>query len=92
MPLERLIGEGTVPPAVPTGELGAMMTIRQAATLLNVHLSTLRRWEKVGLLEPFRIGPRAHRRYTRDQIESLLVRSGKGSTPPLEPVAPAKEL
>jgi excisionase family DNA binding protein len=48
-----------------------MMTIREAATLLNVHLSTLRRWEKAGLLEAVRLGPRGHRRYARRHIMSL---------------------
>jgi excisionase family DNA binding protein len=55
---------------VPDG-IGPMMTIREAATVLNVHLSTLRRWEKAGWLEPVRLGPRGHRRYTRRQIMDL---------------------
>jgi excisionase family DNA binding protein len=51
--------------------IGPMMTIREAATLLNVHLSTLRRWEKAGLLDAVRLGPRGHRRYARSQILNL---------------------
>ncbi|MHB8509159.1 MAG: MerR family transcriptional regulator [Candidatus Dormibacteria bacterium] len=48
------------------------MTIRQAAALLNVHLSTLRRWEKSGQLVSTRVGPRGHRRYSRDHILELV--------------------
>jgi excisionase family DNA binding protein len=63
---------------VPDG-VGPMMTIREAATVLNVHLSTLRRWEKAGLLEAVRLGPRGHRRYPRRHIMSLADGGGNDS-------------
>lgn len=58
------------------GTVGSLLTVRQAAQLLNVHVSTLRRWERVGLVDPARVGPRGDRRYTRTEIEALLVRNG----------------
>jgi excisionase family DNA binding protein len=56
--------------------IGPVLTIREAATLLHVHLGTLRRWEKAGFIKPLRIGPRGHRRYPREQIEELIARAG----------------
>jgi len=49
-----------------------MMTIREAAAVLNVHLSTLRRWDKSGFLTSTRIGSRGHRRYSRERIFHLV--------------------
>ncbi len=49
-----------------------LMTIREAAALVHVHVSTLRRWEKSGLLRPYRVGRRGDRRYTRVQLLELL--------------------
>jgi excisionase family DNA binding protein len=52
--------------------MARLLTIREASALLNVHHSTLRRWDKAGLLQPLRIGPARHRRYTQAQIDRLL--------------------
>lgn len=49
------------------------LTIRQAATLLNVHPETLRRWERAGRITPERT-PTGHRRYIRADVEALLER------------------
>jgi len=57
------------------------MTIREVATLLNVHISTLRRWEKAGLIAAVRLGPGTHRRYRRQQILGL-VSGGAAAQPP----------
>ena len=57
--------------------IAPMLTVRQAATMLNVHVSTLRRWERAGLLDPARVGPRGDRRYTRAEIEALLTHNGR---------------
>lgn len=53
----------------------AMMTIGEAAGLLHLHLSTLRRWEKSGWLQSTRVGPRGHRRYNRELILGLAERA-----------------
>jgi excisionase family DNA binding protein len=44
-----------------------LLTIREAADMLNVHPDTLRRWEKAGRLVPLRT-PTGHRRYRRGDI------------------------
>ena len=57
-----------------------MMTIGEAAALLHVQLSTLRRWEKSGWLHSTRVGPRGQSRYNRDFILGLAERGvGPGS-------------
>ena len=65
-------------------EMAPLLTIREVSRLLNVHLSTLRRWEKAGILEPTRLGPRGHRRYTRSQITALLAHPSDRPSEPQE--------
>ena len=39
-------------------ELPKLLTIRQAAEILNVHVETLRRWDKSGKLKAIRVNER----------------------------------
>ncbi len=50
-----------------------MLTMREACRLLNVHSNTLRRWGHQGTIRMYRIGPRGHRRFRREDVISLLV-------------------
>lgn len=52
--------------------LPKLLTIRQAAEILNVHVETLRRWDKSGKLKATRINERGDRRYDPQDIESLI--------------------
>lgn len=45
-----------------------MLTTGEVAYLLNVHVSTVRRWSNLGILKTYRIGPRSERRFRRDDI------------------------
>ena len=49
-----------------------LLTIREAAQILGVHIETLRRWDKDHKLHAVRIGERGHRRYKREEIAALL--------------------
>lgn len=49
-----------------------MLTTGEVARILNVHPSTVRRWNNRKLLKGYRIGPRAERRYRREDIELFL--------------------
>ena len=49
-------------------KLPELLTIRQVAKILNVHPTTLRRWDKIGKLKAIRVG----------------TRRGVGACPPLE--------
>ena len=50
-----------------------ILTTSQVAKQLNVHVNTVRRWNKRGILRGFRIGPRGDRRFHRTDVERLLL-------------------
>ena len=52
--------------------LPKLLTIRQAAEVLNVHVETLRRWGKSGKLKAIRVNERGDRRYDPRHLENLL--------------------
>jgi excisionase family DNA binding protein len=54
-----------------------MLTVRQLARLLNVHINTVRRWNDRGVLKAYRIGPRGDRRFSRDDIALFLAESSQ---------------
>jgi len=53
-------------------ELPKLLTIRQAAEVLNVHVETLRRWDKSGKLKAIIVNERGDRRYDPKDIETIL--------------------
>ena len=53
-------------------ELPKLLTIRQTAEVLNVHVETLRRWDKRGKLKAVRVNERGDRRYDPRDIETIL--------------------
>ena len=50
-----------------------LLTVRQAARVLNVHENTLRRWCDEGLLRSCRINARGDRRLSEDDVAALSV-------------------
>lgn len=52
-------------------EFPQLLTIKEAAKLINVHPNTLRNWEKDGKIEAVRIGSRRDRRYPKEIIWQL---------------------
>ena len=55
----------------------SLLTTRELARLLNVHINTVRRWSDQGILKSYRIGPRCDRRFSRDDIEMFLEQTSK---------------
>ncbi len=49
-----------------------MLTARQLARLLNVHINTVRRWDEKGVLKAYRVGLRRDRRFSREDIDVFL--------------------
>ena len=47
------------------------LTIRQAAEFMEVHIETLRRWDRQGKLPAIRIGKSNHRRYKKEVLEKF---------------------
>ncbi len=54
-----------------------MLTVSDAARLLNVHVNTVRRWSNQGILKAYRIGSRGDRRFHEEDIASFLLRESK---------------
>jgi excisionase family DNA binding protein len=52
--------------------LPKLLTIRQTAEVLNVHVETLRRWDKSGKLKAIRVNDRGDRRYNPKDIQAVL--------------------
>jgi len=53
-------------------ELPKLLTIKQAAEVLNVHVETLRRWDKSGKLKAIKLNKRGDRRYKPEDLEKLM--------------------
>lgn len=49
----------------------SLLTIRQAAKLMGVSVSTLRRWCRAGHIESFRINSRGDRRFLHHHLEAV---------------------
>ena len=49
-----------------------LLTARQIADLLQVHVTTVRRWSKSGELASYRLGTRGHRRYMAKDVDVFL--------------------
>ena len=58
--------------------LPAVLTVKEAAELLGVHINTVRNWSDRLILPAYRIGPRQDRRFPRDVIVAFLEGSGGG--------------
>ncbi len=52
-----------------------MLSVKQVAFGLSVHPSTVRRWEKNGLLKAYRIGPRQNIRFAKDDIVDFVYKT-----------------
>jgi excisionase family DNA binding protein len=56
-----------------------MLTVREVARLFHIHANTLRRWSNNGRMTAYRITPRGHRRFKREEIVRFLAESdGQG--------------
>ena len=51
--------------------------VNDVVHLLNVHVSTVRRWSNKGILKVYRIGPRGDRRFQEEDIADFLLQAGK---------------
>ena len=58
--------------------LKRMLTVKEVASILNVHPNTVRRWEKKGLLKSYIIGPHHNIRFSQEDILELLDKSRNG--------------
>ena len=52
--------------------LDRMLTVNEVSHLLNVHPSTVRRWEKQGQLKSHRFGSKSVIRFKREDISNFI--------------------
>ena len=55
-----------------------LLPIGEVARFLGVHSSTIRRWEKGGLLKSYAIGPRHNLRFKQEDVLHFLDKCQKG--------------
>ena len=52
--------------------ISPVLTTKEVAILLNVHINTVRRWSDQGILRTYRIGRRNDRRFPKEDVFNLL--------------------
>ena len=58
-----------------------MLTTRDVARILNVHINTVRRWTDRGILDTYRLGPRGDRRFDAEEVTRFIVDNHRATTP-----------
>jgi len=58
----------------------SVMTVREVAHFLHIHVNTVRRWSDLGVLKAYRIGPRNDRRFRREDILAFLPLEDRGNS------------
>ena len=50
----------------------SMLTVKDVANLLHIHVNTLRRWSDQGIIKSYRITRRGDRRFRQEDIDGFL--------------------
>ena len=66
----------------------SMLTVREVARLLNIHVNTVRRWGDQGLLRAYRITSRGDRRFKREDVDLFLDRLNSNGGDPKKTFPP----
>ncbi len=56
---------------------GNLLTVGEVASILRVHVNSVRRWSDEGLLKCYRIGPRGDRRYDPEDVKVFLEKDNR---------------
>ena len=55
-------------------EMKPMLTVKDVAQLLHIHVNTARRWSDQGIIKSYRITRRGDRRFRREDILNYLAK------------------
>jgi excisionase family DNA binding protein len=58
-------------------KLNIWLKTGDVADIVNVHVSTVRRWADQGILKSYRVGPRNDRRFRKEDVDSLFKKIDK---------------
>jgi len=61
-------------------KMGPMLTVREVAKLLHIHVNTVRRWSDQGIIKSYRITSRGDRRFKREDITVFLAEFNEFNT------------
>jgi excisionase family DNA binding protein len=61
------------------GNMKSLITTRELAKLLNIHINTVRKWSDQGIIKSYRIGKRCDRRFSREDIALFLEQTSYNS-------------
>ena len=53
-------------------EMRPMLTVKDVARLLNIHVNTVRRWSDLNIIKSYRVTSRGDRRFRQEDISSYL--------------------
>jgi len=59
-------------PRKPDLDSRTMLTTADVAQFLGLHVNTVRRWSRQGILKSYRIGSRGDRRFRREDVDGFL--------------------
>ncbi len=65
-------GKGRDKDMVANKTIQGLLTTGNVARLLNIHVNTVRRWSKQGILRVYRVGPRGDRRFQLQEVYGLI--------------------
>ena len=61
-------------------EIKPMLTVKDLAHLLHIHINTARRWSDQGIIKSYRITRRGDRRFRREDILRFLAEFNESGT------------
>lgn len=53
-------------------EINKMLTVKEVAEYLHVHINTVRKWSDDGIIKSYRVGPRGDRRFNSKDVEYFI--------------------
>jgi excisionase family DNA binding protein len=65
-------------------DMRPMLTVKDVAQLLNIHVNTVRRWSDQNIIKSYRVTSRGDRRFKQEDIARYLAELNEGNL--LEPV------